>query len=84
MQHKPLPLPAVHQDQYRQWLDDPVTKHLLSSLESMYMDSMLDLLPTKSMEQLAIMAIKRESYREVVDQILEWSPEGCEGKNDAE
>lgn len=52
------------------------------------MDCMLDHLPVNSIEQVAITAIKKESYREFVDQIMEWSPEGCyrfkEEKSDVE
>lgn len=73
-----LELPPVHPDQFEQWLNDPITQHLFKGLKDTYLDCMLDPLPTVSMERITITAIKREAYREFVDQVFEWSPDGCE------
>ncbi len=73
-----LYLPAVDKDQFQDWYAHTVTQHLLKDLERTYMDCMIDPLPTDSMEKLSIMAIKREAYREFVDQILTWTPEGVD------
>lgn len=72
------PLPPIFQDQYKLWLDDPVTQHFLRDLENMYMDSMLDPLPTTSIDKIAIIAIKRDAYRELSDKLFDWSPIGID------
>ena len=64
----------VDQDDLHDWRNHSVTERLMSDLKLMYMDCMLDPIPTKSMESAAIAAIKRDAYREIIDSILGWNP----------
>lgn len=77
-------LPLVDRDQFDKWLKDPVTEHFFKDLENTYLDCMLDPLQTSSMDRVAIVALKRESYRELIDKILEWTPQGVEKGDDEE
>jgi len=72
------PLPLVTQDQFVQWLDSLVTKHLITDLQEAFLDSALDPLPIDSIESIAIECIRRETVRAFVDLILEWVPDGAE------
>jgi hypothetical protein len=76
-------LPPVDNDQFRLWLDDPVTQHLFRDIENMYLDSMLDPLTTVSIGRLAIMAIQRDAYREMTNTIFDWSPKGVNKREDS-
>lgn len=82
MQFNANKLPPVQQDQFRTWLNDPVTEHLFKDLEHAYFDSVIDPLPTGSIDALTIEALKREGRREFVDKILEWVPLGCNEDED--
>lgn len=79
-------LPQVYPDQYKEWIGHPVTLHLIHDLERTFLDCTSDPLPTDSLEKLAMEAIKRDSWRELIDLILEWHPLGMtmEGDEDAE
>lgn len=72
------PLLPVDPDQFHVWMKNPVTKHLFKDLENAFLDSVLDPLPTKSLDALTITAIARQGRREFIDFILEWKPEGCD------
>lgn len=71
-------LPPVDEDQFESWRRDPVTKHLFKDFEDFILDFAGTPLPTKSMDALTIMAIKREGSREFFDMMCDWKPFGFE------
>lgn len=68
-------LPPIHQHQFNEWRNDPVTEHLFRDLENIYFDSVIDPLPVK-LSALTVEALKREGRREFIDIVLDWIPNG--------
>ena len=79
-------LQPVHPSQFKEWRDHPVTLHLFNDLEKTFLDCATDSLPYDSMEKIAIEAVRRDAWRDLIDLILEWSPAGVtqEDEDDGE
>lgn len=76
MQLHNKPLAPIYLDQFREWRNDLVTQHLFRDLERTFLDCTSDPLSHDSIEQIAIEALRRDSWRELIDIILEWNPSG--------
>lgn len=68
-------LPPISQDQFDDWLSNPVTSHLMQCLEDKYKDVSFEALAnSSSLEYAAIFAFRNDAKKNAYSEILTWSP----------
>lgn len=73
----------ISQEAYNKWRNSTVTKRLFEDLELSVIDSFQDYVTENSTpEKILIEVGKRDGASQMVEQVLDWSPDGVEGPND--
>ena len=72
--HSKMP---ISQDQYDNWLRDPVTVRLFEELDLSRIEQALESVDGHTPEELAIQAATLSGCMFTIEQVLNWSPAGC-------